>query len=80
MMRHGVTVYLTPGNLSGDRDFFMEEEYLHFWWCNEKPYYNIQKPKMQYLKELESFDLNTPTHSEVCNKSDGHITAKARVP
>ena len=45
-----------------------------------KHFYNIEKPTIQYLEELEIFEINTTTHSEVWNKYDGHKTEKARVP
>ena len=59
---------------------FIEEEHLNFWWVNVKRYYNIEKPKMQDLEELENSDLNAPTPQEVWNKYDRNRTEKARVP
>ena len=79
MMRHGVTVYLIPITLGGEVGLFIEEEYLPFWRYNEKLYYNIEKPTIKDIEELGSFEINTPTPSDVSNKSDRHITAKSRV-
>ena len=80
MVRHGVTVYLNSRTLVVEVGLFIEEEELPFCWDNEKVYYNIKKPIIQYLEELENFELNIPTPPEVWNKSHKHITAKERVP
>ena len=41
MIKHGVTVAMAPRNLGGDGGLYVDEEYLPFWWDNEKLYYNI---------------------------------------
>ena len=41
MMKNSTTVDMTPRNLGGDGDLYVDEEYLPFWWFNENIYYNI---------------------------------------
>ena len=43
MMEHGATVDMKPRNLDGDGGLYVDEEYLPFWWDNEKLYYSIEK-------------------------------------
>ena len=62
MMIHGVTFGLTPRNLGGEVVLLIEEEYLSFCWDKENFYYNIYKPTIKDLEELENFELNTPPH------------------
>ena len=57
MTKHGARVDMTHRNLVGDGGLYVDEEYLPFWWDNEKLYYNIQKPTEENIEELESFEL-----------------------
>ena len=34
MMKHGISVDMTPRNLGGDGGLYVYEEYLPFWWYN----------------------------------------------
>ena len=65
MEKHGATVDMTPRNLGGDGGLYVDEEYLPFWWDNEKLYYNIEKPTEEELEELESFNINLPTPNNI---------------
>ena len=49
-MIHCVTIDLTPITLGEEGVIFIEEEYLPFWWENEKLYYNIENPTIQDLE------------------------------
>ena len=57
---------MKPRNLGHDGSLYVDEEYLPFWWDNENLYYNIEKRTEYYLKELESFELNSPTPNDIC--------------
>ena len=59
IMKHESTVDMTPSNLGGDGGLYVDEEYLPFWWDNEKIYYNIEKTTEENLEEIESFDINS---------------------
>ena len=50
MVKHGATVDMKTRNLGGDGSLYIDEEYVHFWWYNEKLYYNIEKPNEEDLK------------------------------
>ena len=63
--KHGATVDMTTRNLGGDRGLQVDEEYLPFWWDNEKLYYIIEKPTEEDIEELESFELNLPTPNDI---------------
>ena len=43
MIKHGWKVDMTPRNLGDDGGLYFDEEYIMFWWYNEKLYYNIEK-------------------------------------
>ena len=60
MMKHGAIVDMTHRNLGGDGGLYVDEEYLPFWWENEKLYYNIEKPTEEDLEELDLdiFEIN----------------------
>ena len=58
MMKQGATVDITPINLGGDGGLYVNEEYIPFWWDNEKLYYNIYITTEEEHEELESFDIN----------------------
>ena len=65
MMKHGETVDMTPRNLGGDAGLYIEEEYLLFWWDNEKLYYNIKKNNEDDIEELERFEINSTTPNDI---------------
>ena len=69
MMKHGATVDMTPMNLGGGGGLYVTEEYLSFWWDNEKLYYIIEKPNEEFLEELEIFEINSPTLNDIWEKS-----------
>ena len=41
IVKHGETVDMTPRNLCGDGGLYVDEEYLLFWWYNERICYDI---------------------------------------
>ena len=57
MTKHGARVDMTHRNLVGDGGVYVDEEYLPFWWNNEKLYFNIHKPIEEDIEELEIFEL-----------------------
>ena len=52
---------MTARNMVGDGVLYTDEEYLPLWWDNENIYYKIDKPTEEVIKELESFNINSPT-------------------
>ena len=71
-MKHGGTVDIKPRNLSHDGSLYVDEEYFLFWWDNENIYYNIDKPTEEDLKELESFEINSPKPNDIWETSFPH--------
>ena len=59
---------MKPRNLGGDGGLYVDEEYIPFWWDDEKLYYNIEKPTEVDIKELESFEINSPTPNAIWGK------------
>ena len=80
MMKNGATVDMTPRNLGGDGGLYFDEEYLPFWWDNEKIYYNIEKHTEEYIYEIESFEFNSPTPNDIWETACPNQTGKKKVP
>ena len=79
IMRHVFNVYFDPRTLCGEFSLFIKEQYLTFWLQNQDIYYKIDITTYQYIEELEIFEIDTPTNSEVWNTLYINITTKARV-
>ena len=65
MMKHGAKYDMTYRNLDGDGVLYVDEEYITFWWDNEKLYYNTEKPTEKDIEELEIFELKSPTSNNI---------------
>ena len=65
IIKDGATVDTTNRNLVGDGGLYVDEEYLQFWRDNENLYYNIEKTTEENLKQLESFEINSPTPNDI---------------
>ena len=65
MMKHGVKVDMKPSNLGGDGSLYVDEEYLPFWWNNEKMHYSVEKPTEEKLEQFEIFELNSQKPNDI---------------
>ena len=78
MMKHGEKVDMAPMNLGGDKRLYVYEEYLPFYWYNEKLYYNIQKTTEEYLEQLESSEINSSTLNYIKETTYPHQTVNTK--
>ena len=50
MTKHGSKVDITPRNLGDDVGLYFDEEYIMFWWYNEKLCYNKENSNEDNLE------------------------------
>eukprot|EP00957_Ditylum_brightwellii_P131500 10029947-Ditylum_brightwellii.AAC.1 len=80
MMRHGISVDLTPKPYGGNGKIEIDKENIQFEWDEDKFFLHIENPNEEDMESLEIFELNSPVPDKAFETSQSQQQRKVKSP